>query len=820
MPSSKLAAAVCSALAVGLVHVAVADSHYDYGSKFHKAWSHDRHYGQARSFQRIATVPNYRNNADRGDETVSEIVSATKDGKTLVYTDGELGTIGLIDIADPYAPASVGIVDVGGEPTSVSVLGNRYALVGINTSESFVEPGGHLAVVDLHERSIVVEIPLGGQPDSSAISADERYAAVVIENERDEEVCVGGTNDNTPVPEDDDAAADACEAGGGSVGIIPQNGPDTAIGNPAGYLAIVDLIGQPQSWTVREAQFDLPSHVLGHTDPEPEFVDINYANQAVVTLQENNYIAIVDLKSGATVEGFQAGSVDLADIDTEEEDIISLDGSLSDLPREPDAVTWVPYGRKGSLIATANEGDMFGGSRGFTIFDKYGAVVYDSGNELEHIAVRHGHYPEGRSENKGTEPEAIEFGRFGHDDYLFVGTERASFIAVYELNRFGSPEFKQLLPGPLGPEGLLAIPSRNLLVVSGENDDPELGVRSSVMIYELKDDAPSYPQILSDNDADGKPIPWSALSGMASVGDGRDNTMLAVWDSFYAQSAILTIDASGKTARIVDSLPISGGSGNYDPEGIDVAPDGTYWIASEGNASGSRPNRLLQVDERGTVVAEIGLPAEVEACRAASTATGSLGAGFEGVAVVSRSWSWHRKSTDYVLLVAQQRGWDYTTAECEDLDDDALGLKADGEPRATRIWIYDPKAGEWDHVSWELADEPANAAWVGLSEITKVPGGYVVLERDNRTGDFAELKTLVNFSGHAADDGWIHQSEKHVYDLLPDLLATNGWITDKPEGVAVTRGGDVYVVTDNDGVDDWSGETWFFKAGNLWKMFW
>ena len=31
-------------------------------------------------------------------------------------------------------------------------------------------------------------IPLAGQPDSVAISPDEKYAAIVIENERDEDV--------------------------------------------------------------------------------------------------------------------------------------------------------------------------------------------------------------------------------------------------------------------------------------------------------------------------------------------------------------------------------------------------------------------------------------------------------------------------------------------------------------------------------------------------------------------------------------------------------------------------------------------------------
>ena len=73
---------------------------------------------------------------------------------------------------------------------------------------------------------------------------------------------------------------------------------------------------------------------------------------------------------------------------------------------------------------------------------------------------------------------------------------------------------------------------------------------------------------------------------------------------------------------------------------------------------------------------------------------GVRGAGFKGVAVVP---SWR----GYKLLVAQQRGWDYTTPECEHLDDDPDGLNA-GEPTQTRIWIYDPKSGHWGRVRYRF----------------------------------------------------------------------------------------------------------------------
>ena len=131
-----------------------------------------------------------------------------------------------------------------------------------------------------------------------------------------------------------------------------------------------------------------------------------------------------------------------------------------------------------------------------------------------------------------------------------------------------------------------------------------------------------------------------------------------------------------------------------------------------------------------------------------------------------------------------------------------------------------PATATWSHVGWELAPKPADALWVGLSEITAAPdGSYVVLERDNRTGNFAEIKTLVRIEPAAWQDGLVSAGEKRVYDFQPALEATNGWITDKPEGVAILDNGRTFVVTDNDGVEDWNGETWFLDLGQMKKLF-
>ncbi len=55
-----------------------------------------------------------------------------------------------------------------------------------------------------------------------------------------------------------------------------------------------------------------------------------------------------------------------------------------------------------------------------------------------------------------------------------------------------------------------------------------------------------------------------------------------------------------------------------------------------------------------------------------------------------------------------------------------------------------------------------------------------------------------------------------VRDIIGDLKsATNGYVVDKVEGFTIDKNGDAFVVTDNDGVDDSSGETLFIRLGNI-----
>ena len=103
------------------------------------------------NFNRVASFPvntNLPEGTDPMTETSSEIITVSEDGMTLIYSDSPLGVIGLIDISDPANPQPAGTIELDGEPTAVSALGNTV-FVGINTSESYTEPSGHLLHIDL-----------------------------------------------------------------------------------------------------------------------------------------------------------------------------------------------------------------------------------------------------------------------------------------------------------------------------------------------------------------------------------------------------------------------------------------------------------------------------------------------------------------------------------------------------------------------------------------------------------------------------------------------------------------------------------------------
>ena len=670
----------------------------------------------------------------------------------------------------PGRPAAGGAIDLPGAPTSVAVHG-RWALVVASTRRrrsTFDAPTGQLLVIDLRTRAVVRTIELAGQPDSIAVAPSGRYAAIVIENERDED--------------DND-------------GLIPQL--------PGGSLQVLDLAGGRQRWTLRTVALTGLADIAPE-DPEPEYVDINTRDQAVVSLQENNHLVDRRPPAGRVTADFSAGTVDIDDVDTTEESlgpqgagVISLDGSLDDRRREPDAVQWIDD----HTFATANEGDYVDAERcrgrqpQLHHLRHQGRGRVRGGQQLRARDRARRALPRGRSENKGNEPEGLEVGRYrGRRTCSSPPSGPTSSASTTCPGR--TPRFLQLLPTGIGPEGLHF--DDGVLAVTAEVDGADEGflARPIITLFELERGEPAYPYLRSADEAGGLPIPWVAMSGLA--GDPEDEDMVwAVSDSVLAQAYLYRIDVSETPAVITERLPVGGvdvadqTAGDYDLEGVAARPEGGFWLASEGrtNVGSSRPEPDRARRRRGR--------------RAASRPAARV-ARRRGDEQRLRGGRRHR------LGGRRRRG----------------GVGGDPAGVGRRSRLRQDGSLRRRHPGVDVRPLPARpadrshrrATVVGLSELTLLPDGTLaVIERDNQLGQDARIKRIyaidpasVDVPARTAMTLPVLDKEL-VADVLDDLDDASISVPDKLEGLAVTADGHTYVVTDNDGVDENYGETIFLR---------
>jgi len=718
----------------------------------------------AERYHRLATYPVYLNRppAEPAEtETVAEISAVTEDGNTVIYTDATAKRVGFVDITDPANPAGRGtlsLAELGNaddQPTSVAVAGEHLIVVVDTTGGDFANPSGRIDVVRIADRSRVHSIDLGGQPDSIAVSPDGSFAAIAVENQRDEEF--------TP--------------DGGEEGDLPQP--------PTGFVTIVDLDGAPQDWSARKVEFDVEAaRAAGLDTPadlEPEYVAVNSRGQIAVTLQENNGIAVIDGPTGEVRSIFSAGTQSVEGIDTAEDGTIDQTGSITDTPREPDAIAWADD----THVATANEGDWKGGTRGWTVFDATtGEVVWDAGSSFSELAVLTGLHIERRAESKGPEPEGLAVTEIDGRPVALVGSERSNFVAVYDISDVTAPVFRQVLPATNGPEGLLPVPQRDLFVIASEADDAEARIRAAVTVYGYGEQyaadggVPAFPSIVSGT-VDGVPIGWGALGALSADPSAQDRLFTAT-DDAYGPARVLGVDVSTTPALIDREIVITedGEPVTLDIEGLAAHPDGEFYLAVEG-AEGAE-NALVRVAADGAISERIALPADI------ADALGSQG--LEGVAVDGDT-----------VWVALQR----------ELSTDPAGV--------ARIGKYTGETGEWQWYGYQLETTEHPDDWIGLSEIVVHDGALLLLERDKLNGPDARVKAL--YSVAIPTDAGVTGADEQpqvltktlARDLLPDLRATNGWVQEKVEGAAVAGNGKLYVVTDNDGLDDASGETVFLE---------
>ncbi|HEX2534894.1 MAG TPA: choice-of-anchor I family protein [Chitinophagaceae bacterium] len=461
-------------------------------------------YENASSFEMLSTL----SVGKAGAAEISAFDPLTK--KLFVVTNAGTSRIDVVDLSQPAQPKLTEAIDIlpyGSMVNSVSVHNGLLAAAVEGAAKT--DPG-KVVLFRTNDYAMVKQVAVGALPDMLTWSPDGKFILTANEGEPNDAYTID------PV---------------GSVSLISvkNNFSVTNLDFSAFASKKAALMEKGLRMFGPGASFI--------QDMEPEYLTVSSDSKtAWVTLQENNAIARIDLNArrvtGMFPLGFKEYSVPANGIDPSDRDgLIALKPWKVRGMYQPDAIAvledkGVPY------LFTANEGDvrewsgfaenkrvkdlalnpasfpdaalkgdallgrlnvtttlgdinnngdyemLFSfGARSFSVWNgNNGQQLFDSGNELEQKAIAAGFYDDGRSDDKGVEPEGLTLGRVGNRNIVFVGLERADALAIYDVSQPDQPRFIKMLQTGDAPEGITFIPAkespvgRSLVVVSSEND--------------------------------------------------------------------------------------------------------------------------------------------------------------------------------------------------------------------------------------------------------------------------------------------------------------------------------------------------------------
>lgn len=290
----------------------------------------------------------------------------------------------------------------------------------------------------------------------------------------------------------------------------------TPANDPAGSVSIIDVASRSVIATAGFSGVPTRGANLRTTtgmDFEPEYITVNEdGSKAFVTLQEANALAVLDLTNNAFTEVIGLGAKDFSlpgnQIDPLNDGVVSFGSHKVKGLYMPDAIAAYEWKGKTYLVM-ANEGDFreddkdrsaastFGavapldklrvansdssagdlyaaGGRSFSIRDEAGKLVYDSGDILDKKAAELGIYDDGRSRDKGVEPEGVALLDIGGRTYAFIGLERTtrSAVAVFDVTVPHKTSYVDMIvtDGDISPEGLAAFHYRGEFYLAIANE--------------------------------------------------------------------------------------------------------------------------------------------------------------------------------------------------------------------------------------------------------------------------------------------------------------------------------------------------------------
>lgn len=221
------------------------------------------------------------------DASAAEIVAHDPKTQRLFVVNGADAAIDVLDIRNPFRPSRIAQIDVtglGASPNSVAV---HDGVVAVAIEAAVKTDPGTLGLFDAKDGSLLASVTVGALPDMVTFTPDGRWLLVANEGE----------------PSDDYTI------------------------DPEGSVSIVALPRDPRRLRQRDVRtadfrrFDsgpLPAGIRifgpGATvaqDLEPEFIAVSDDSRtAYVTLQENNALAIVDVRTARVTKLVALGTKD------------------------------------------------------------------------------------------------------------------------------------------------------------------------------------------------------------------------------------------------------------------------------------------------------------------------------------------------------------------------------------------------------------------------------------------------------------------------------------------------------------------------------
>ncbi len=358
---------------------------------------------------------------------------------------------GAVFFYDTETSAFLGSVTVGALPDMVTFdeTGTHAVVANEGEADDGVDPEGSISVITLNTSDFSASTV-----NTFSFGADVTFDALAAKGVR---VFDSGTGS---------AAADL------EPEYITIEGKTAFITvQEANAVAVIDDITQPGTIDLEDIQplgakdHSLPGNGLDTSDTDEA---INIVTAPVKGLYMPD--AIASYTANGQTYYVTANEGDARDEDERIEDLV-LDPDAF-----PDAATLQTDEGIGRLQASTIDGDTDGdgdfdelyvyGARSFSIWDADGNQVFDSGDQFAqkiaadfaelHNSEGDADTFDGRSDNKGAEPEGVVVGEVEGRTFAFVGLERVGGVMVYDISE---PENSELVTyvrteGDIAPEGL------------------------------------------------------------------------------------------------------------------------------------------------------------------------------------------------------------------------------------------------------------------------------------------------------------------------------------------------------------------------------